>query len=407
MKLIDIIDAWIPGDWGNEEYSVDTPIAVHCVRSADISPIYQNTFNMAVVRYISERSLQKCQLSEGDIVVEKSGGTNLCSTGRVIYITAEILKKNSPLVCSNFCAAFKVKKEWDSKYVYYYLRLIHQSGIFLNFEGKTSGIHNLLINAAYSAIELPDISYDEQKRIAKVLFDIDSKISMNRRINEKLEQTIRRLYNYWFLQYDFPDSNGKPYRTSGGKMVYNEKLKREIPEGWEEKTLKDFVNIFTGKKDVSKIIPGKYKFFSCAPNAIPSNTYISDGPLIMVSGNGSYTGRVMYYNGKCDLYQRTYGCRIKDGMMEFLPYIYYTLLLQFQPQYSGGKHGSAIPYIVLGDLADFSIAFSKDIVKSFYNHIMDLFVISNENNIEESDRLTAIRDRILPLLMNGQIKIAE
>lgn len=124
-------------------------------------------------------------------------------------------------------------------------------------------------------------------------------------LNRNLEAMARQLYDYWFVQFDFLDENGKPYKSSGGKMVWNEKLKREIPEDWNAVRLDSLSTIFTGKKDVGKVTPGKYKFFSYAPDAASSDEYIHDGDLILVSGNGSYTGRIMFFRGKADLYQRT------------------------------------------------------------------------------------------------------
>ena len=186
VKLIDVIDSWTSGDWGEEHPTNECNKKVFCIRSADIVPIYNNSFDVATTRYISERSFNKNQLYIGDIIVEKSGGTVTCSTGRVIYVNEDIIKKNSPLVCSNFCAAFKVKKEWDTQYIYYLLRHIHSQGIFMNFEGKTSGIHNLDINAAYSAIEIPDIDLESQKQISSFLSKIDKKISLNCAINQNL-----------------------------------------------------------------------------------------------------------------------------------------------------------------------------------------------------------------------------
>ena len=161
-KLIDVIDSWTSGDWGEENPSSDFNKMVFCIRSADIVPIYNNSFEVATTRYISEKSFNNNLLSIGDIIVEKSGGTVNCSTGRVIYVTEEIAKNNTPLVCSNFCTAFRVKKEWDSLYIYYLLRFLHSTGIFMNFEGKTSGIHNLDVKAAYSAIQIPSISIEER-----------------------------------------------------------------------------------------------------------------------------------------------------------------------------------------------------------------------------------------------------
>ena len=213
----------------------------------------------------------------------------------------------------------------------------------------------------------------------------------------------KQLYDYWFVQFDFPNEEGKPYKSSGGKMVWNEKLKREIPEWWSHKDIKSFMRIFTGKKDVSKAIPGPYKFFSCAPEPITSDEYIYDGAAVLVSGNSSYTGRVNFYRGKMDLYQRTYACVVKEDEST-IPYFYYTLRYLFQPIFSGGKHGSSIPYIVLGDLADFMFAYNEDVVKLFVKNISAIF---NKRIViqQEIENLTKQRDELLPLLMNGQVSV--
>ena len=242
---------------------------------------------------------------------------------------------------------------------------------------------------------------DVQKRVGQLLSDIDAKIALNRAVNHNLEAMAKQLYDYWFVQFDFPDENGKPYKSSGGKMGWNEKLKRVIPQGWKDCKIKDFMRIFTGKKDVSKAVPGNYKFFSCAPEAITSNEYIYDGYAVLVSGNGSYTGRVGFYRGKFDLYQRTYAC-VLDEEVRNVSFFYYTLRYLFEPIYSGGKHGSSIPYIVLGDLADFRFAFNETICKKFVDTVTSMF---DEQllRLQEIEKLTKQRDELLPLLMNGQV----
>lgn len=243
----------------------------------------------------------------------------------------------------------------------------------------------------------------EQKYIGKLLRTLDSKIELNRTINQNLEAMAKQLYDYWFVQFDFPDEKGKPYKSSGGKMVWNETLKREIPKDWDVRTIKDFMRIFTGKKDVSKAIPGEYKFFSCAPEPITSNEYLYDGYAILVSGNGSYTGRVSFYKGKFDLYQRTYACVLDENSHD-ISFYYYTLKYLFQPIYSGGRHGSSIPYIVLGDLADFNFAYNVKVKELFINTVKSMFdeQLSKQREIEE---LIKQRDKLLPLLMNGQVSV--
>jgi len=244
---------------------------------------------------------------------------------------------------------------------------------------------------------------EDQKSIGRILTDIDEKIIVNRRINDNLEAMARQLYDYWFVQFDFPNEEGKPYKSNGGAMVYNEKLKREIPQGWNISQIKDFMRIFTGKKDVSKAVPGNYKFFSCAPEPITSNEYIYDGYAVLVSGNGSYTGRVGFYKGKFDLYQRTYAC-VLDKEVRNISFFYYTLRYLFQPIYSGGKHGSSIPYIVLGDLADFRFVFNEMVCKKFVDIVTPMF---DEQllRLQEIEELTKQRDELLPLLMNGQASV--
>ena len=246
---------------------------------------------------------------------------------------------------------------------------------------------------------------DVELKIGSLIDGIQKKISLNTRMNDELEAMAKQLYDYWFVQFDFPDENGKPYKSSGGKMVYNEKLKREIPEGWDVKRIGDYANIFTGKKDVSKVTPGDYLFFSCAPDPITSNDYIYDGEVVLVSGNGSYTGRTTYYKGKCDLYQRTYACVLKEKYENYYPWFYQYMKNYFEPHYSGGKHGSAIPYIILSDLTDSIIVSRNDIIKLYSEKVRSIFNQIYVNHYQIIPELTQLRDSLLPMLMNGQVTV--
>lgn len=223
-------------------------------------------------------------------------------------------------------------------------------------------------------------------------------------LNDYLAAEYRTLFEYWFIQYDFPNKDNKPYSVAGGELAYNSDIRRRIPSNWMVYPLKQFVNIFTGKKDVSKVVPGPYTFFSCAPDPLTSDEYIYDGEIILVSGNGSYTGRVTYFNGQADLYQRTYGLTLKDGMEWLMPFLYPYMKYAFEPMNSGGKHGSAIPYIVLSDLADFPIVFEETIVKDFVDRMRPILIqlFDNKRMCGELERL---KTELLPLLMNGQVSV--
>lgn len=290
----------------------------------------------------------------------------------------------------------------DYQYLYYVLISDDITGYLCGQNTNTSGSHKRIDITDFLNIEVNIPSCKEQMRIGQSLSALDRKIALNRAINHNLEAMAKQLYDYWFVQFDFPDEGGRPYKSSGGEMVWNERLKREIPKGWKVARLDSLARIFTGKKDVSKVTPGKYKFFSCAPAPIPSNDYIYDGEAILVSGNGSYTGRVSYYKGKMDLYQRTYGLEI---LPRITPFVYYTMKILFEPYHSGGKHGSSIPYIVLEDLGGFEFPFSEATVCHYVEVIRKSFDYSNTIIPTLIESLTTQRDTLLPLLMNGQVSV--
>ena len=238
--------------------------------------------------------------------------------------------------------------------------------------------------------EFPDLSI--QKKIASVLYNIDKRVVNLRTQNRVLEQTAKTIYDYTFLQ------------CAGHQTTYNKTLNRNIPVDWEVKKLGDLCSIFTGKKDVSKRIPGDYAFFSCAPEKLSSNEYLYDGQAILVSGNGSYTGRVSYYDGKFDLYQRTYACVLKNTSASVMPYLYFTMKYLFEPAYSGGTHGSAIPYIVMNDLTNYSICWNSPAIESFVQRVSPMFK-KRLINLKQIEALIAQRNTLLPLLMTGQIEV--
>ena len=193
MKLSEIIDVFITGDWGNESPSIEAPHAVSCVRGADIVPISNNEFANIPLRYVSDRSFQQKLLQVGDIVIEKSGGSPTQSTGRAVYISQTLLSASKEVVCSNFCVAFRVKDGWNPYFIYQYWQYLYNSGVFFNFEGKTSGIKNLQLDIALSTIEIEPYPIQKQISIANCLETFDKKLSINRAINHNLPILDRSL----------------------------------------------------------------------------------------------------------------------------------------------------------------------------------------------------------------------
>ena len=421
MKLSETIDVFVTGDWGNESSSVESPHAVSCVRGADIVPIGNNEFGKIPLRYISDRSFQQRLLQVGDIVVEKSGGSPTQSTGRAVYISQPLLSARRNIVCSNFCVAFRVKHGWNPYFIYLYWRYLYNSGVFFNFEGKTSGIKNLQLDMALSTIEIEPYSIEEQISIADYLFSIEKKLHLNRSINHNLEAMAKQLYDYWFVQFDFPDENGKPYKSSGGKMVWNEKLKREIPEGWEVSQLGNICSFRNGINYAKDEVGSPYSIVNV--RNISSTSIILDSEDFDVITIPSSKAQNYMLTEKDIVIARS-GCPGATRLLQtpnstlycgFIicctPFvgnlrIYLTFLLKSLEGSSATTSGGSILQNVSQETLKSLLVtippmtllvhfdkFLNDIIEQLY---------SNSKTIKE---LTKLRDSLLPLLMNGQVSV--
>ena len=245
-------------------------------------------------------------------------------------------------------------------------------------------------------IEIPS-EKEDQRRIASILSSLDRKIELNNKINADLEEMAQAIFKSWFVDFE-------PFKD--GKFVDSEL--GMIPEGWKVGTLGDFCNVFTGKKNTNQAIEkGLYPFFSCAPEPLASNDAIFKGKAIIIAGNGSYTGRTMFYNGGFDLYQRTYACTIREQDKENLMIFFYHMMKQFfEPVKMGGTRGSSIPYIVMGDITQQKFPYSKDWLIRFSN-IANSMMDRKLRIDKENSRLSLLRDTLLPRLMSGELEVPE
>ena len=192
------------------------------------------------------------------------------------------------------------------------------------------------------------------------------------------------------------------------EALYKEYFAPVYTEMQNIKTLDMFCNIFTGKKNSNASTPdGKFKFFTCSPEPLQIDSFIFDGNAIIVSGNGAYTGRTRFYSGKFDLYQRTYACTLKEGFnSDYIFPLYWFVKLELSKKIMGGTRGSAIPYIVMNDLAKFEFEFDQNKFESY----MPLFKSITETiqaNENQNETLAQLRDGLLPRLMSGELDVSD
>ena len=262
--------------------------------------------------------------------------------------------------------------------------------------------------------EIPDLKY--QSKIGEFLKQIDTKIDLNNKINSKLESMAKLIYDYWFVQFDFPDENGKPYKSSGGKMVYNKELKREIPAGWDAiklNTILEFEKgIEPGSKEYSekKLNANYIKFFRVSNINGHSETYIDSSRKkynyakegdVIVTFDGS-VGKVgygingSYSSGLRKIYSPT------DELKNSLIYLIFRdeRIIKTIHKYSTGSiilHASK-------SIEHLSIPYNKKVYNNFQN-IINPFYESMVINIRQNQNLNQIRDWLLPMLMNGQVTV--
>ena len=167
-------------------------------------------------------------LKYGDIVICEGGEPGRCAVWK---------EKLPNMKFQKALHRVRIKGDFSNQFVYYRFLLAGRNGELRNYFIGSTIKH--LTGVALKEIEFSYPSFNEQKKIASVLSALDSKIELNNRINAELEAMAKTLYDYWFVQFDFPDERGKPYKSSGGKMQYNAELKRKIPDGWEVENLID------------------------------------------------------------------------------------------------------------------------------------------------------------------------
>lgn len=306
-----------------------------------------------------------------------------------------ILKK--PMSTNQACCIVELDPdEADFEYVYYFLKTQYDE-----LRKLSSGVRkNLNSNDIKSfPVRLPS-TLAEQNSIAKVLKALDDKIEVNISISIELENMAKTLYDYWFVQFEFPDSNGDTYRTCGGKMEYNPTLKREIPAGWEPVSIGKIVNIKTGKEDANFATEdGRYHFFTCADGSFRCDHFAFEGKAVLLSGNGSIA--VKRYEGKFNAYQRTY-VLIPTNEQLFAP-LYFAVSDRVKTLTSGSR-GSIVKFITKGDIEDIHIPLPINRNIEFIKTINSCFSETSrlyEQNIE----LIELRDWLLPMLMNGQVTV--
>lgn len=397
-------------------------IATNCIKHSSIYPTFDK------VRYVSQDTLDnwfRAHLEPNDILFVNKG-----TPGRVCLVPDPV----------SFCAAqdmmaFRVD---DDKIYYKYLFAVLRSEWI---QKKISNYHVGLVIPHFKKqdldnIQIPQKSDSEQRLIGDIYVDLSEKIELNNKINTELEAMAKLIYDYWFVQFDFPDENGKPYKSSGGKMVYNKELKREIPEGWEVDSFSNWIandkSGDWGKESeqgnyVNKVscirgadlngLNGKGKVKSPTRYVLEKNSHklLEIGDFIIEISGGSpvqSTGRMAFITEEtlerfdnpliCSNFCKAVTLKDEKSIYNFA----YEWNRLYDAGVLFGWEGktSGIKNLLFNSFVNnYKVVLpSKDLMDLFYNKAKPIHA-KIQKNLQQNQKLAELRDWLLPMLMNGQV----
>lgn len=349
--------------------------------------------------FISEEKAKElnCFAFPDDIVFTAAG-----TIGQVGLITSD-LKYNYYTISNKQIRATLDNSKIDVRFAYFILNSNFVRNQILN--GNTGSTIPLINLTTIKGILIPDFKLDTQKKIASILSALDDKIELNNKINAELEAMAKTIYDYWFVQFDFPDANGKPYKSSGGKMVWNEQLKREVPEGWEDIS----IECILAKESNSKKIPsseyltiGKFPIIDQSTQFVTGYTN-DDNSIIHTTKPriifGDHTRVVKFIN--FNFARGADGTQVLLSNSNRMPqHLFYQVVSKIDLS----NYGYARHFKFLKDRT--IILPEESLAQKYDNHVKSYFDLIRQNRFQ-NQQLSQLRDWLLPMLMNGQVTVGD
>ena len=381
---------------GVDKKSVDGETPVRLCNFVDVYrnwAITQKLSENFMIASAKETEIAKCSIHKGKVAITKDSETR-----DDIGIPAYIADDFDNVLLGYHCALITPNDDvLDGKYLNAFM---HTRYIQKYFENNASGSGQRYTLSNETIFQIPILlpSLEVQKAIGNLLSNIDRKIELNRQINDNLEKMAKQLYDYWFVQFDFPNENGRPYKSSGGAMVWNEKLKREIPKEWDNCTLEYYLIIKNGR-DHKHLGNGIYPVYGSGGEIRKVDSFIYSGESILMPRKGSLNN-IMYVNDAFWSVDTMFYSEMKQP--HCAKYVFYSIK---DIDFTRWDSGTGVPSMTSSTL--YSILLVKpdaDSLAKFDEIITPLFLMIKKNEMQIVE-LTKQRDDLLPLLMNGQASV--
>ena len=373
--------------------------------------VRQNSFDFSNLDFITKEKdnlLRNGKLQRDDIVLTTRG-----TVGNVALYSQEVpfsnIRINSGMVI------IRVNKNfWHPYFIY----LFFQSHLFKKQISRliSGSAQPQLPISILETVNIPQLTLDEQKEIIFNIKSIDQKIEINNQINQELEAMAKTLYDYWFVQFDFPDQNGKPYKSSGGKMVYNPELKREIPEGWGVEKLENIANITMGQSpkgtSYNEVGEGMLFFqgstdfgwrFPVARQYTTEPSRIAEEDDILLSVRAP-VGTLNIADTRCCIGRGLAAINSKVGANSYI----FNVMQDFKKLFDMmNSVGTTFGSITKDDLYSLKLIYPPNELLMKFDKSVNSFDREIKNRSRQNQELSQLRDWLLPMLMNGQVKVED
>ena len=381
-------------------------------------PFYKiSTFGGTPTVYIDEKIYREYKEKysypkKGDILISAAG-----TIGKTVIFDGE----DSYFQDSNIVWIENDESKVTNQFLYYFL----QTNPFITTNGSTI---KRLYNDNLRDTKIPNVpSIQQQNQITDILGTLDQKIQINNQINQELEAMAKTLYDYWFVQFDFPDQNGKPYKSSGGKMVYHPELKREIPEGWGVEKLGELIQLERGvtyaKSDIVEKTTndaiGVLRATNITGNVMDLNDLVyltkdkinnkqiikqNETLIVMSSGSKEHLGK-----NAINYYEEVIGFGAFCSKIVPQKYSAYINTFLQSSEFKGyllkQSMGTNINNLTNSDILDCRIILPNEEILDKFENMVEKNIKLISNNYIQNQELTQLRDWLLPMLMNGQVII--
>lgn len=348
----------------------------------------------------SDKNIKRFSLKRGQVAITKDSETR-DDIGMSTYIADNL----EDTVLGYHCALITPNEDYlIGSYLNAYLSSPLGRKYFSN-QASGSGQRYTLVSNAIGDIKIPLIELNLQKKIGYFFSRIDRKIQNNNAISKELESIAKTIYDYWFLQFEFPDKDGKPYKSNGGKMVWNDQLKQEIPEGWKVSIVKNILGDYPRTKTIESkeynlgslypIIDQSKDSYICGYTDNKDYVLNVDDAIVF----GDHSNKSKYVN--FPFARGADGTQILNSNNPRLPnYLLYQEII-------------ALPEIEKGYSRHFKFLKAQNItiptldITKKYMSIVSNMLLQQREIIKENQQLQSLRDFLLPMLMNGQVIIED